>query len=75
MAFSARAVKDISPVRALPALETLTCYDERGIPNPAPLADLSPLRGLRLTNLICDYTEVSDLSPLAGMPLTDLSVR
>ena len=68
---SARAVKDISPVRVLKGLEHFTCSDERATQTLAPLADLSPLRGLRLTTFFCDHTEVSDLSPLAGMPLAD----
>jgi Leucine-rich repeat (LRR) protein len=69
--FSARAVKDISPVRALQGLESLTCSDD-GVARSSslsPLADLSPLRGLRMTTLVCNHTEVSDLSPLVGMPL------
>jgi serine/threonine-protein kinase len=76
LGFSVCAVKDISPVRALQSLELLTCSDERARvahPSPlSPLADLSPLRGLRLTKLTCNHTEVSDLSPLVGMPLTFL---
>jgi hypothetical protein len=37
------------------------------------LADLSPLKGLALTNLNCTNTEVADLSPLKGMKLISLS--
>ena len=49
----------------------------------SPLKDLRPLRGLPLSALIIDHTEVEDLSPLQGMklewlnatssPLSDLS--
>jgi len=74
LSFSARAVKDISPVRALTTLDKLSCRDPwPPAPTPASLADLSPLRGLRLTKVDCFHTDVSDLSPLAGMPLTQLN--
>ena len=75
LTFSSLRVNDISPVRALASLERLTCWAARvdHAPVPSPLADLSPLRGLRLMMLQCYKTEVSDLSPLAGMPLTELS--
>ncbi len=43
-------------------LTTLSCSD-------APVADLSPLRGMPLTSLYCSNTQVSDLSHLQGMPL------
>ena len=36
------------------------------------LSDLSPLAGMKLMNLDCEYTTVSNLSPLEGMPLTYL---
>jgi hypothetical protein len=66
-------LKDISPVRALAALQVLVC---RGGPSskgiPGILADLSPLKGLRLKHLDCYNTLVSDLSPLAEMPLDHL---
>jgi len=58
-------IKDLSPVRALTALRVLNCSD-------APLSDLSPLKGMKLTHLSCKKTMVSDLSPLTGMPLTIL---
>jgi Leucine-rich repeat (LRR) protein len=36
------------------------------------LADLSPLKGSKLTHLDCSYSRVADLSPLKGMPLEAL---
>ena len=36
------------------------------------LTSLEPLKGMRLTYLACDNTQVADLSPLSGMPLTQL---
>ena len=67
------AVKDISPVRALDRLRRLTLVGM--MPNSAQrgvLEDLSPLRGLKLTELKFPGNPVRDLSPLAGMPLTVL---
>jgi Leucine-rich repeat (LRR) protein len=64
-------VTDISPVRALNGLKKLQCAgsgEGNGI-----LSDLSPLRGMPLTQLMCERTKVSDLSSLRGMPLTNLS--
>ena len=64
-------VDDISPVRALTSLQTLRCNGSGG--RQGQLTDLSPLKGMPLTELHCDYTKVSDLSPLKGMPLTVLN--
>jgi len=69
-------VTDISPVRALTGLRSLTVagsafppfYTDRN----GKLADLSPLRGMNLTFLSLRGTQVSDLSPLQGMALTSL---
>jgi len=62
-------VTDISPVRALLGLKVLTCT--QGI-----LADLSPLSGMRLTELYLHFSpELTDLSPLSGMPLTILNLH
>ena len=65
-------VTDISPVRALAGLKVselvLAAIRRRG-----KLSDLSPLQGMKLTNLNCNDTQVSDLSPLQGMPLTYLN--
>jgi formylglycine-generating enzyme required for sulfatase activity/serine/threonine protein kinase len=63
-------VTDISPVRALTALRVLRCSStDRG---KGQLADLSPLKGMKLTVLDCHYARVSDLSPLKNMKLTSL---
>jgi hypothetical protein len=62
-------VTDIAPVRALTALQRLDCSSPSG---KGQLADLSPLKGMKLTSLDCSGTKVSDLSPLKGMPLTIL---
>lgn len=61
------AVTDISPIKALSKLKILNCTSES---LKGKLADLSPLRGMRLKALNCDGTQVSDLTPLKGMPLT-----
>ncbi|HEY7307744.1 MAG TPA: protein kinase [Gemmataceae bacterium] len=62
--FSTDQVTNILPVRALTKLTSLNVAGE-----PGKLADLSPLKGLPLSRLICSKTQVSDLSPLKGMPL------
>lgn len=69
--FSGANVTDISPVRALAGLKVLSCCGD--VPQKG-LSDLSPLKGLLLTDLDCHYTGVADLSPLRGMPLTNLSL-
>jgi WD40 repeat protein len=75
LAFSALNVKDISPVQALPGLQSLDCtgtWETRN--SDMRLADLAPLRGLSLTNLACNNTKVANLAPLQGMPLKQLSI-
>jgi Leucine-rich repeat (LRR) protein len=68
--FSTLHVTDISPVRALTRLQTLTVGNW---PRPkGALADMSPLKGMALLNLDCSSTKVSDLSPLKGMKLQRL---
>ncbi|HBJ33578.1 MAG TPA: hypothetical protein DDZ51_02220 [Planctomycetaceae bacterium] len=65
------SVTDISPVRALKDLTLLTCEGSFTTQSNGRLADLSPLKGMRLTRLYINYNErLSDLSPLEGMPLT-----
>lgn len=61
---------DLAPVRALPALRHLYCPGSKI--GSGKLNDLSPLRGLKLHSLSCDFTQVRDLSPLSRMPLTKL---
>ena len=65
-------VTDISPLRVLPGLRVLQCGVEG---DACPLADLSPLKGMKLTNVDFTFSQVSDLSPLEGMPLTELKCR
>jgi len=66
--FSTDQVTNIAPVRVLTGLKFLDVSGTQG-----QLADLSPLKGLSLSVLRCDYTKVSDLSPLREMPLTSLA--
>jgi len=40
-----------------------------------PITDIAPLRGLPVTRLHLDSTQVRDLSPLAGMPLEELRLN
>jgi serine/threonine protein kinase/Leucine-rich repeat (LRR) protein len=63
-------VTDISPVRALTRLEQLGCHGSTF--GAGALVDLSPLDGMQLTALSCNWTEVTDLRPLKNMPLTGL---
>ncbi len=69
--FSSDHITDISPVHALPRLRTLLCPGGKGV-RKRRLADLSPLRGMRLIHLNCSFAHVADLSPLRGMPLKQL---
>ncbi len=64
-------VTDLSPVRALPGLQRLGCYGSD--PGKGRLADLSPLKNMKLTELHAWSTRVADLTPLKGMPLTILN--
>ena len=68
--FDTYKVTDISPLRALPGLRVLSCG---GGPDKAWLADLSPLKGMKLTDLDCEHSQVSDLSPLKDMKLAWLN--
>lgn len=68
LAFDSAYVADIRPLRPLLRdLEHLHCpppYDRHG-----KVADLTPLKGMRLKSLNLERTAVADLSPLDGMPL------
>ncbi|MBI3863280.1 MAG: protein kinase [Planctomycetia bacterium] len=64
-------VADISPVRALTGLKSLTC--DGSASGVGKLANLSPLKGMQITAFACNHTRVSDLSPLRELPLTVLS--
>jgi hypothetical protein len=50
----------------LAAVEKATAGDEA---NGTRIADLSPLKGMKLKVLGVNYTRVTDLAPLGGMPL------
>jgi formylglycine-generating enzyme required for sulfatase activity len=66
-------VTSVAPLRALTGLTNL---DLRGTYlDKGKLSDLSPLKGLALTQLDCSSTQISDLTPLAGMPLRVLAVN
>jgi len=64
------SVTDISPIRALKGLVMLSCGGSDG--GQGQLADLSPLKGMRLSTFACQNTKVSDLSSLVGMNLESL---
>jgi Leucine-rich repeat (LRR) protein len=64
-------VTDLSPIRALPQLEQLTCKGSAA--GKGKLYDLSPLRGMHLQDLDCGFNPVLDLSPLKGLSLKRLS--
>jgi Leucine-rich repeat (LRR) protein len=69
-------VADITPVRALAGLKSLTVQGVRflnGRQINGKLTNLTPLAGMNLTYLDIGGNQVSDLSPLAGMKLTHLS--
>lgn len=67
------SLRDLTPLRALPALKAFTCnvtsLKLSGKQPKGALADLAPLKGLALEKLDCSQTEVADLAPLTGMPL------
>jgi serine/threonine protein kinase/Leucine-rich repeat (LRR) protein len=69
--FHSDIVSDLSPVRALRGLKFLHC-DGTGL-GKGKLSDLSPLKGMPLTALSCEFNAITDLSPLMGMRLTELS--
>jgi serine/threonine protein kinase len=62
-------VRDISPVRAFPALYWLGCWGSE--PGKGSLTDLSPIRGMKLTALnVWQNPDLSDLSAVRDMKLT-----
>lgn len=71
LGFIVQSVTDLSPVRALSGMKALYCNGSG--PGIGELADLSPLKGMRLTSLTCEHIKLFDLSPLKGMPLTSLA--
>jgi serine/threonine protein kinase/Leucine-rich repeat (LRR) protein len=73
LGLTSNRVTDVSPVRALPGLRALRC--EALHQGHGKLSDLTPLAGLRLTQLsVGGQIGVRDLVPLRGMPLTWLSI-
>jgi len=64
-------VTDISPVRALPHLKSLECS---GSGMRGRLTDLSPLRGMQLTELHAAENQLTTILPLKGMPLEILKL-
>jgi hypothetical protein len=68
--FKTDNVTDITPVRALTGLSILRCAGSA--PGKGKLTDLSPLKGLKLTRLQCQWNPTQDLSPLLDMPLETL---
>ncbi len=72
LAFVPEQVTDISPVRALTKLRKLDVHGPGG--DRVTLADLAPLKGLKLVELNIGENRVSDLTPLQGMPLEWLAV-
>jgi Leucine-rich repeat (LRR) protein len=65
-------ITDLTPLRALPALNSLVCAGSA--PGKSKLADLTPLQRMRLAVLDVSSTNVADLAPLREMPLIYLSV-
>jgi Leucine-rich repeat (LRR) protein/tRNA A-37 threonylcarbamoyl transferase component Bud32 len=71
LAVPADGLATIAPLRALTGLRELALD---GTPGKCRLADLSPLKGLRLTSMRGQNLQVADLSPLADMPLSTLTL-
>jgi serine/threonine protein kinase len=73
--FMTDAVKNITPVQVLTGLRSLTCAGTpgKGEPDKGRLADLSPLRGMRLTFIHCGNNPLTDLAPLQDMKLITLN--
>ena len=67
---STKRVRDLSPLQGLPDLTNLEFFTESG----TPLADLSPLRGLKLEQLDLGSMNhpICDLRGLEGMPLKSI---
>ncbi|MFN0053794.1 MAG: hypothetical protein ACKV0T_16565 [Planctomycetales bacterium] len=63
----APGLRDLSPIRALSGLQRLHLSGDE-------VTDLSPLRGMGLTQVWLYSTKVSDLSPLQGMKLRHLDI-
>jgi Leucine-rich repeat (LRR) protein len=72
LAFVSDNVTDVSPVRAIEGLQILSCPGSA--PGAGRLADLWPLKRMRLTHLNVVNTAVTDLSPLKEMKIADLDI-
>ena len=65
-------VTDISPLKALPWLKTLSCVGTP--PDRGMLRNLAPLAGLHLVTLDCSYNpHLDDLASLAEMSLVNFN--
>jgi len=71
---SAINVTNILPVSALRKLRRFVCVASTDGKMRSKLSDLSPLRGLSLTELRVPGCDVSDLSVVRGMPLDHLGI-
>ena len=70
LGFVADNVTDLSPVRALERLKSLSCCGaSKGVNK---LSDLSPLDGMKLTSLYCHTTQISDFAPIKNTSITYL---
>jgi len=67
----AHHLTDLGPLRALPFLEHLEVANT--YPQPGKLADLTPLRGLKLKSLVLQDKRIYDLAPLTAMSLEGVS--
>jgi serine/threonine protein kinase/WD40 repeat protein len=74
LALKSMFVRDLSALAAFPALQVLNCKDGDR-PRIRGLADLSSLKGLKLTRLDISNTAASDLTPLKEIRLTSLICR
>jgi serine/threonine protein kinase/Leucine-rich repeat (LRR) protein len=72
LSFSTVGVTDISPVKALRWLRTLSMAPP-ALNQKGSVENLAPLQGMQLTWLWCHNNPITDLSPLKGLPLTTLS--
>jgi serine/threonine protein kinase len=71
LSFLVDNVADVSPVRALTGLQSLSCSGSA--PGKGKLLDLTPLAEMKLTNLNCSGTKVASLWPVKNMKLTSLN--
>jgi len=60
-------LQDVSPLRALSNIHSIVSRNKN-----FALADLSPMQGMKLTEVVLHYSAVSDLMPLRGMKLVHL---